>query len=334
LASITRASTKKGGWRLSYRDPITGKWRQKTLHCSKEQAEAVRKKLEAEYNFYNTNPLAPPPLQAVPVSEATKVFLQSKAQSVRAGSHERYDNVLTLFLEFSGRATTLEINNAFIEKFKLWVSQRKYKLKYTYTKNGINTILRHLRVFIYWLNDNNYIRERVKVVMIKTQRQPITVLSRKEYKDLIQKAGEISPLLVDIIEALILTGARANELLEATWNDYHGNYIQLTNDKSGESGKLIINQRCREVIERQTGEKNIFGVDYWWLKRNWKKLDSEFTPHDLRRTAGAWLLQNGVSIFKVSKFLRHSSVVVTENYYVDILRGDYDEMARLLGEIV
>ncbi|MFA4838721.1 MAG: tyrosine-type recombinase/integrase [Candidatus Neomarinimicrobiota bacterium] len=42
--------------------------------------------------------------------------------------------------------------------------------------------------------------------------------------------------------------------------------------------------------------------------------------HSLRKTAGYLLIESGVDIYRVSKFLNHSSVTVTEKHYADLLR--------------
>jgi integrase len=39
------------------------------------------------------------------------------------------------------------------------------------------------------------------------------------------------------------------------------------------------------------------------------------TPHDLRRTAGSWMLQRGVPIEVVSRMLGHASKATTERVY-------------------
>ncbi len=56
--------------------------------------------------------------------------------------------------------------------------------------------------------------------------------------------------------------------------------------------------------------------------------------HILRKTAGALLIQAGVDIYRVSKFLGHSSVGVTERHYVDLLSNDYEDMSKVLEKII
>ena len=52
--------------------------------------------------------------------------------------------------------------------------------------------------------------------------------------------------------------------------------------------------------------------------------------HTLRKTAGALLIQADVDIYLVSKFLGHSSVTATERHYVDLLKQDYQDIARIM----
>lgn len=51
--------------------------------------------------------------------------------------------------------------------------------------------------------------------------------------------------------------------------------------------------------------------------------------HTLRKTEGARLIQANVDIYRVSKFLGHSSVTVTERHYVDLLSDDYQDIAQI-----
>ncbi|MBT6758465.1 MAG: tyrosine-type recombinase/integrase, partial [Candidatus Marinimicrobia bacterium] len=56
--------------------------------------------------------------------------------------------------------------------------------------------------------------------------------------------------------------------------------------------------------------------------------------HSLRKTAGALLVQSGIGIYGVSKFLGHSSVTVTERHYADLLQRNYTEMSNTLDDAI
>ncbi|TFB12798.1 hypothetical protein E3V33_04265 [Candidatus Marinimicrobia bacterium MT.SAG.4] len=73
---------------------------------------------------------------------------------------------------------------------------------------------------------------------------------------------------------------------------------------------------------------------YRRLKKYYKIAKREnASVHTLRKTCGAILIQNGVDIYRVSKWLGHSTVTVTEKHYVDILKSDYEDISHLLDQI-
>jgi integrase len=55
------------------------------------------------------------------------------------------------------------------------------------------------------------------------------------------------------------------------------------------------------------------------------------TPHDLRRNAGARMLQNGVPIEVVSAVLGHSNTGVTQRVYARLMVDHLREAVRKLG---
>lgn len=57
----------------------------------------------------------------------------------------------------------------------------------------------------------------------------------------------------------------------------------------------------------------------------------EFSAHTLRGAAGAILLRGGATIYEVSKFFGHSTVSVTEKYYIDLLNEDYRILSNRLS---
>ena len=50
-----------------------------------------------------------------------------------------------------------------------------------------------------------------------------------------------------------------------------------------------------------------------------RSIVSSITPHTLRRTFGSYLLNKGLRLEVVSKLLGHSSTVVTERAYAELL---------------
>ena len=56
-------------------------------------------------------------------------------------------------------------------------------------------------------------------------------------------------------------------------------------------------------------------------------------PHDLRRTFGSWLVQQGVPIHSVSALLRHSDIQVTVNVYAHLAPENLKDAAGVLDEV-
>ena len=67
---------------------------------------------------------------------------------------------------------------------------------------------------------------------------------------------------VSFILLLIFTGAR-KELARATWDDWHGDYIELKEHKSIKmaSRKILLNSQSRSVIQVSQGAKE---NDTWY----------------------------------------------------------------------
>ena len=53
---IYKKSKRQPCYRLSYRDPQSALWRQKLLHCTRDEADEIRKRVEAEYTWFQVNP--------------------------------------------------------------------------------------------------------------------------------------------------------------------------------------------------------------------------------------------------------------------------------------
>ena len=108
--------------------------------------------------------------------------------------------------------------------------------------------------------------------------------------------------------------------------------------KGGKVRKVALNDQMKDILESRKHLPHPFPFAYDGV---YEKLVRKYYPlagiiganlHNLRKTSGGLLIQAGKDIYRVSKFLGHSSVVVTEKHYVDLLRDDYQDMARALGD--
>jgi integrase len=108
--------------------------------------------------------------------------------------------------------------------------------------------------------------------------------------------------------------------------------IFIPNSKSGHSRHVPMSEELASFLEQQiqgkkAGDDVLAGVirDYVSRRFRWlcqKSGVANLKFHDLRHTFAARLLTKGVPIYKVSKILGHSSVVVTEQHYGHLSLAD------------
>ena len=325
-------------WRLSYRDPKNGKWRNKLLHCDKIQAEKIRKQHEAEFTWYRENPHLLEQRHEVPLPDLVKIFISSKSGTVQASTIRRYQFALNNLEAFAGDIQVGEITRALIDGFRAGELEEREPA-------GVNADLRHIKAFLRYAHDEGYLPRVPKIDMAREVRQPLYYLTRKQYEDQFEDAGEVlgedASLIRDISDVLLLTAARVNELLTATWEQINleAGHIQLIDDKGNTAGKLYLSNRAVEILRKYEGQgPRPFMISYFAFDRRLDKLTTEtgvrMMAHDLRRTAGAWMVQDGVDIFHVSRFMRHSSVTVTESHYADLLPQNHQNTAERMAHLL
>ena len=342
MATVTlyKKAKRQPCYRLSYRDPQTGKWRQKLLHCTREEADEIRKRIEAEYTWFQVNPHLVQETSDLSLNQAIKAFFDAKQHEVSPSTIERYRFGLHYVEEALGSHSSLAgVKKADVDKLISFCSETPVgnsknpdgSLK-TLSLNSINTILRHFKVLLNWARERELIDHVIPIKQLKAQKKPIHWLSQSQMETLL----EHSPMnLGDLIRLYIFTGARRNELLYCTWKhiDLQNGRILLPHVKSKQKEYLYLNQQAKTILEKyidSTPRPFVFTesqLRYEYAKAC-EKAKIVSTIHDLRRTCGARLVEKGIDIFRVSKFLRHSSVKVTQDHYVDILPSDYPLVAE------
>ncbi len=332
-------AVKQPAWLFQYRDLRTGKWRQKILYCTAENAKAYQRKFDADFNYFKMHPDEVGfNNDTITIQKAADHFLNTKTSNVSHGSIRRYrDTVSHLIQHFGGSYPVYAIDSAAIADFTLYYLQN-------HTKTGTNTILRHLKVFIRWCHVMEYIPKVPKIQMLKLPVKSVKWLTREEYDKIYSHAV---PEVRDVMTLCISTGARIQEVLNVPWSKISMKERQIILNPELVKGRrqesLYMNDSCIEVLSRireaqRPGAKSPFPYPYHHIEWRYQKAASaagiKSTLHDLRRSAGAWLLQNGVPIFQVSRFLRHSSVTVTEKSYADLVQKNYTDLSDKIHTIL
>jgi len=121
------------------------------------------------------------------------------------------------------------------------------------------------------------------------------------------------------------TGARSGEIRSLS----RENVLDESLVVNGKTGRRIVklNSQAQKIMQHQDPLWS-YSKDYvsHRFKQEVRKLgikDARF--HDLRRTFGLNLIKQGMSIYKVSKLLGHSSVRTTEQHYAPLLTVEIED---------
>lgn len=111
--------------------------------------------------------------------------------------------------------------------------------------------------------------------------------------------------------------------------------------KNMDTRVIPLTPRCMEVVKRRGNRHYLFEdvpytTIYYWFKRARKLLfkgDKGIIPYVTRHTCASRLVQKGMDIYKVKKWMGHSSITVTERY-AKMSSKDIQHGADLLAEFV
>lgn len=127
----------------------------------------------------------------------------------------------------------------------------------------------------------------------------------------------------------LLTGLRREAVLSLKWDaiDTARQEIRLSDTKAGRVHYLPLSEPALNVLESlpridgnpyvlpgRVSGKHLVNIDKPWRRvRQAAKLD-DVKLHDLRRTVGSWLAQDGNSLPLIGKVLDHSNTSTTQIY--------------------
>ena len=128
------------------------------------------------------------------------------------------------------------------------------------------------------------------------------------------------------LQLLLYTGMRRNEALELTWSDIDDNInIRPEISKNGIGRQIVLNSNLKTILSQgsQISQERLFPnytpnqISMKFMR--WVReigLPAGTKLHSIRATFACQLLVKGVDIFTISKLLGHSSIKITEKYYL------------------
>ena len=277
-------------------------------------------------------------------SLVTKYILASEVDGKSPLTIDRVRNATDAFMRISGKTILInEITTESIEDFKqIRLTQKTPKNKYL-TKSGLNVELRHIKALFNWaIKRDLLIRSPfLGVNMVKVKSKPVRFLTNAELTNLfIQLNLANDSDTIELFTFYLQTGARRSEALppKFTWNnvDFNARLI-LLNGKFGKRRTLPLSPSLYEILWQRKSYEHPFDFTVHQASNKAEKYFKfaeieNANLHTLRKTCGSILIQQGLDVYRVSKWLGHSSVAVTEKHYVDLLQSEYQDIALAISQ--
>lgn len=339
MAKLTPIKTSKGsGYRIDYYDS-TGKRRRVKVYTDLNTAKRMAAEIEFKKSAIKSG-LEPKQYENVLLKEAVD-YVQSRSTS-KPNTIEREQIVLDALQIFLG---TVRVRHISVRELSDYMD---YRLKdCDLSPQTVGLEFRTLRAFFNRLVKYKFIDESPVAGITPPPKPPIKIrfLTNKEVKSLlkvIRKAGDQDYL--DLVQMYLHTGCRREEILADRFTfdnvDFENRRLKIVGKKD-RVRYIPMGSVVYEILKRRSkikGLKAPFPLTYsYTLKKVKKYYDAakikNANIHTLRRTFGSTLVQEGVSIFTVSKLLGHSSVTVTETHYAHLVDDNLREGVEALDSI-
>jgi integrase len=234
-----------------------------------------------------------------------------------------YETALTLrhFERIVGRCNSKQMTQHAIDKFIL---DRGKEVK----RSTLNKDIRNVKVFIHWCRENRYVNGEIKLKLLKEDERPVKSLTKTQIKKLLSASKPYQTLRMRILLALG-TGLRRGDIesLRVPDSDFENSYVTTTSMKTRKSMgsrpvPVPIMEELKRYVSGLNSEQERIFMDrfnqYRWKKIREKLGLGDFKFHDLRKTFGSVLAQNGISTAVIQRLLEHSSPDLTNKVYTNV----------------
>ncbi len=237
-----------------------------------------------------------------------------------------------------------DINSVFIKKYT------QYMLANGQSEASVSRTVASLRCYFKYLVSAGYVSESPmsEISQLHTQKKLPEILTNKEVLTLLnQPAGNDFKSCRDkaMLQLLYATGIKVSELISLKLSDINLNIgiLHLKNDKNERI--IPIYPDAVKTISKYINSVRVFLVsdeenDYLFTNMNgqvmtrqgfWKiikqyateaKIKKDITPHTLRHSFAAHLLENGAQLSDIKEMLGHADISSTQ-VYAQIMKNKY-----------
>jgi integrase len=234
-----------------------------------------------------------------------------------------YEIALSLrsFERLVGKCSSKQITQSIVDKFIL---QRGNEVK----RPTLNKDIRNLKTFVNCCRENRYLNGKLQIRELKEDERPVKSLNATQLRKLFLATEPYKTMKMRILLALG-TGLRRGDIdtLKIDDIDFTSNCITTSSRKTRKSMgsrpvPILVMTELRKYVNGLGAKQGRLFNDNFSHKR-WKKTcedaglaDLKF--HDLRKTFGSMLAQNGVSTAVTQRLLEHSSPTLTNKIYTNV----------------
>lgn len=199
----------------------------------------------------------------------------------------------------------------------------------------LNHIDRNISPYTY----NNYLKALKKLALCmgftfmsdykgkRTEQPYIPILEEPEMIALLKEAYTMDFRRALVLETLLRTGMRSEELIKLEWRNYHISTIFLENTKTHKSRSIEILTDLSEKIDILRGNhpRYIFATRKGLIHRarfnqflgrllSKVGIDKHITVHKLRHSYATLCAAKGISHFVIQNILGHTNIQTTQTY--------------------
>jgi integrase len=278
---------------------------------------------------------------------STEYFASSKAKKLRSAQRQEATLRRCVYPVIGGRPVA-ELKRREINRLLDRIEQRGETVP--------DEVLRILNVIFRWhaVRDddfNNPLVPGMRRTKAK-ERERTRVLTDAEIQAIWLAAERLSSTFAYLVQLLLLTAARRNEVAHATWSEFSGGIWTLPQERS-KTKTEVVRPLSHAALQLLADIPEISGCPHVFtnarrgpftaFSRGKKKFDAEcgvgdWTLHDLRRTARSLMSRAGVPVDHAERCLGHAIAGVRGTYdrhrYLDEMKFAFEKLAALIEGIV
>lgn len=189
----------------------------------------------------------------------------------------------------------------------------------------VNRKLSALSTMLDMAMDHGWLDKKPKIKRRREGKHRVRWLDLEEELQLLNVAERLGlHELRDFIVVAVDTGFRRSELLGLDPRDYQNGMLHLHagSTKNDDARAVPVTSRVREILESRRGNCKVFSLTPASLRYQWSALkmhldkddDPQFCVHMLRHTCASRLVQRGVQLAVVQRWMGHKHIQTTLRY--------------------